>query len=112
MILIEDFDGGIFKYTNEQYHKDIYLARRLYKKKSWWINEKLHKIDEPAIVDLSFWGGIGYKQWFMNGNCHRIDGPAYESAGRIKSWRIKGIPINTISDLFCYLATTNKSRIA
>ena len=49
--------------------------------KFWYLNDKLHREDGPAIECAS-----GTKAWYLNGKCHREDGPAYESANGNKYW--------------------------
>ena len=39
--------------------------------KSWWLNDKLHREDGPAME-----GADGNKFWHLNGKLHREDGPA------------------------------------
>jgi len=41
--------------------------------KSWWVNNRLHRLDGPAIE----WSD-GAKSWYVKGKKHRIDGPAIE----------------------------------
>ena len=36
----------------------------------WWLNDKFHRIDGPAII----YGD--YQEWWLNGKLHRLDGPA------------------------------------
>lgn len=38
--------------------------------KSWWVNDKKHRLDGPA-VEL-----YGTKEWWVNGRKHRTNGPA------------------------------------
>ena len=49
--------------------------------KSWWLNDKLHREDGPAME-----GADGNKFWHLNGKLHREDGPAMEWANGSKSW--------------------------
>jgi len=53
--------------------------------KEWFINNKRHREDGPAVEDA-----CGYKAWFINGRCHREDGPAIEYASGSKEWYING----------------------
>jgi hypothetical protein len=41
--------------------------------KRWFVNNKLHRIDGPAIEYIN-----GEKNWWVNGKLHRTDGPAAE----------------------------------
>ena len=54
--------------------------------KSWFLNDKLHREDGPAIE----WAD-GYKQWYRYGKCHRDDGPAIEYPNGHKEWYADGI---------------------
>ena len=53
--------------------------------KHWYLNDKLHREDGPAIE-----GANGTKCWCINGKLHREDGPAIECADGDKSWYING----------------------
>ena len=52
-----------------------------YKNKRWYLNNKLHREDGPAIENAD-----GSKYWFLNGKLHREDGPAAEWADGTKLW--------------------------
>jgi len=52
-----------------------------YGDKYWILNDKLHRIDGPAIEYSN-----GEKRWHINGKLHRIDGPAIEYADGTKKW--------------------------
>jgi len=56
-----------------------------YGDKCWYLNDKLHRGDGPAIEDAD-----GYKAWYLNGKCHRVDGPAIEWANGTKYWFLNG----------------------
>ena len=49
--------------------------------KKWYLNDKLHRTDGPAIE----WAD-GTKEWWHNGMRHRTDGPAIEWADGTKAW--------------------------
>lgn len=49
--------------------------------KSWYINNKLHREDGPAIEYAN-----GDKRWYYNDKIHRIDGPAIERINGTKCW--------------------------
>jgi hypothetical protein len=49
--------------------------------KSWYLNDKLHRVDGPAIECAD-----GAKYWYLNGKYHRVDGPAIEYADGDKYW--------------------------
>jgi len=53
--------------------------------KSWWLNDKLHREDGPAIEYAS-----GSKFWWLNDKLHREDGPAIECADGYKAWYLNG----------------------
>ena len=53
--------------------------------KYWFLNDKLHREDGPAIEYAS-----GSKSWYLNGKLHREDGPAIECADGDKSWYLNG----------------------
>jgi hypothetical protein len=49
--------------------------------KCWFLNDKLHREDGPAIEYAN-----GTKHWYLNGKLHREDGPAVEYANGGKRW--------------------------
>ena len=53
--------------------------------KRWYINDKLHRTDGPAIEYIN-----GDKHWFLNGKFHRTDGPAIEYKDGTKRWYLNG----------------------
>jgi len=53
--------------------------------KYWYLNDKLHREDGPAIE----WAN-GTKFWCLKGERHREDGPAIEWANGNKFWCLKG----------------------
>ena len=53
--------------------------------KSWYLNNKLHREDGPAIEYPD-----GCKYWYLNGNFHREDGPAIEWENGTKFWFLNG----------------------
>jgi CTP:phosphocholine cytidylyltransferase-like protein len=57
-----------------------------YGTKRWYLNEKLHRTDGPAIERTS-----GTKEWYLNGERHREDGPAIEYADGSKYWFLNGV---------------------
>ena len=52
-----------------------------YGTKRWFLNDKLHCEDGPAI---EYAGGT--KEWYLNGKRHRTDGPAFECYNGTKFW--------------------------
>jgi hypothetical protein len=57
-----------------------------YGNKHWYLNDKLHRLDGPAIELAN-----GNKQWCLDGEIHRTDGPAIEWADGNKTWYLHGI---------------------
>ena len=49
--------------------------------KRWYLNDKLHREDGPAIEYYD-----GSKCWYLNDKRHRTDGPAVELANGNKRW--------------------------
>jgi hypothetical protein len=49
--------------------------------KYWFLNDKLHRTDGPAIEYAT-----GDKLWYLNDQLHRTDGPAIEYADGDKVW--------------------------
>ena len=49
--------------------------------KYWYLDDKLHREDGPAIEYTS-----GTKMWYLNDKRHRTDGPAVECANGSKYW--------------------------
>ena len=43
----------------------------------WYINDKLHRTDGPAVIYYYENGSIYSEEWWVNGKFHRTDGPAY-----------------------------------
>lgn len=56
--------------------------------KCWWLNERLHREDGPAIEYAD-----GSKWWYINGQLHRTDGPALDD-GNFKLWYYQGTKID------------------
>ncbi len=53
--------------------------------KEWYLNDKLHREDGPAIEYVD-----GSKAWYRNGKLHREDGPAIEYVDGSKLWFLNG----------------------
>ena len=53
--------------------------------KEWYLNDKLHRSDGPAVVYAD-----GIKEWRVDGKRHRTDGPAVEYADGSKEWWVDG----------------------
>ena len=56
-----------------------------YGNKHYYLNDKLHRKDGPAVECTS-----GYKSWYQHDKRHRIDGPAVEYADGYKAWYYHG----------------------
>ena len=56
-----------------------------YGTKHWFLNDKLHREDGPAVKDSD-----GYTEWWLNDKRHREDGPAVEWADGTKEWYLNG----------------------
>ncbi len=54
--------------------------------KLWYLNDKLHREDGPAIEFVT-----GTKFWYLNGKLHRKDGPAVEYVNGDKYWYLNNI---------------------
>jgi hypothetical protein len=59
-----------------------------YGTKRWYINNKLHREDGPAVECAD-----GYKAWYINGKLHRENGPAAEYADGDKCWYINDVEL-------------------
>jgi len=51
----------------------------------WYLNDKLHREDEPAIIHSD-----GYQAWCINGEYHREDGPAIIRTDGYQAWYLNG----------------------
>jgi hypothetical protein len=58
------------------YYKDEVVGTQ-----EWYLNDKLHREDGPAVIWAS-----GTQYWFLNGKRHREDGPAIIWADGTQSW--------------------------
>jgi len=47
----------------------------------------LHRVDGPAFIATD---GV-YKEWWLNDKIHRTDGPAIEWANGAKEWFVNGV---------------------
>jgi hypothetical protein len=56
-----------------------------YGNKYWYLNDKRHREDGPAIEWIN-----GAKYWYLNGQLHREGGPAVEEADGSKKWYLNG----------------------
>ena len=68
-----------------------------YGDKYWFLNDKLHRLDGPAIEYSD-----GTKVWYANGFRHRLDGPAYEGYNGDKEWYVNAIYLSGPLDLLEY----------
>lgn len=78
-------DQRWYLYGKQIIHRELGPAMILYGDKYWYRNNKIHRIDGPAIEYKN-----GSKKWYLNGKCHRLDGPAIEYADGYKEWYIEG----------------------
>ena len=82
----EDTYGTKYWYLNDKLHRvDGPAIEYTNGTKFWYLNGKLHREDGPAIEYSS-----GTKRWFLNGKLHREDGPAIEYADGEKRWFLNG----------------------
>ena len=61
----------------------------------WFVNDRLHRTDGPAIIHYYPTGEVKFADWFLNGRFHRVCGPAevsYSICGKTQyiSWWIYG----------------------
>jgi hypothetical protein len=79
--------GNKYWYLNDKLHREdgpaIEYANGA---KQWHLNGKRHRVDGPAIVDTD-----NYKEWYFNDKLHRVDGPAIEFTSGDKRWYYQGI---------------------
>ena len=57
------------------------------KEERWFLNDKRHRTDGPAVIYYWENGSVSYEHWCFNGKHHRADGPAvidYNIDGSIK----------------------------
>jgi len=73
-----------------------------YGTKRWYLNDKYHRTDGPAIEYIN-----GDKHWFLNGKRHRTDGPAIEYYNGTKYWYINGVELSEEE----YLRTTRNNKL-
>jgi len=86
-------------YLNDKLHREDGPAVEFTSgSKCWYLNGEIHREDGPAIE----WAD-GYKSWYLNGKYHREDGPALEWANGAKAWWVDGKKIevpNNDNDIF------------
>ena len=82
--------------VNDYGTKEWYLNNKLHREdgpaieysnggKSWYLNGERHREDGPAVEWIN-----GYKEWYLNGKLHREDGPAIEGKDNYESWFLNG----------------------
>jgi hypothetical protein len=62
------------------------LITDVYGHRFWYLNDKLHRIDGPALENAN-----GSKYWCLKDNAHRIDGPAVEYASGSYEWYLNDV---------------------
>ena len=82
---VEVSDGTKFWYLNDKLHREDGPAIEYADgSKYWYLNDKLHREDGPAVEYAD-----GSKEWYLNDDLHREDGPAVEYADG-KEWYLNG----------------------
>ena len=83
---VHNNNGSKYWYINDKLHREDGPAIEFVRgHKEWFINGKLHRTDGPAIEYAD-----GSKLWYLNGEIHRTDGPAFEHTNGYKEWWING----------------------
>ena len=83
---IDDLDTKYW-YLNDKLHREDGPAIEWFNgDKAWCLNDRLHREDGPAIEFFN-----GDKYWYLNGKLHRTDGPAVEHTNGSKSWFLNGV---------------------
>ncbi len=73
-----------------------------YGNKRWFLNDKIHRVNKPAIEYSS-----GTKCWYLNNKLHRSDGPAVEFKDGDKEWILDGVNLTEEE----YLQVTRKNKL-
>jgi len=71
-----------------------------YGTKRWYLNNKLHRIDGPAVEYAN-----GDKFWYLNGKLHRTDGPAVKCITGYEAWYLNGKMVNKENVIINYNIT-------
>ena len=82
---VDEFGNHIWRNKQGQFHRKNDPAVITPNGKKWFINDKLHRANGPAVE----WSN-GDKEWWINGKLHREDGPAIEHADGRKEWWLNG----------------------
>lgn len=53
--------------------------------KFWYQNNALHRVNNPAIIEL------GFEHWYLNGKRHRIGGPSFYGQGYKPKWYVDNL---------------------
>jgi len=93
LALLKKADYDFPKHVKDQLDKVEYkefpdgrkITRNSAGEKRWLLNDKLHRVDGPALEMPS-----GGEHWFLNGILHRTDGPAVTYASGTKYWYQNG----------------------
>ena len=76
------------KYDNKKFINDDISIQIESDSISIYKNNKLHRVDGPAIVYIN-----GNERWYKNGEFHRDDGPAIIYSNGGKAWYKNGVRI-------------------
>ena len=86
IVKVDDY-GTKRWYLNEKLHRTDGPAIEYYDgSKCWYLNDKRHRTDGPAVEYTD-----GSKEWYLNGKLHRTDGPAVDWVNGEKSWYLNGV---------------------
>jgi hypothetical protein len=85
-----DDDGNKFWYINDKLHReDGPAVENANGSKYWYLNGDLHRTDGPSVEYAD-----GSKEWYLNGKLHRTDGPAVEWSAGSKYWYLNGVELS------------------
>ncbi len=98
-----DTYGTKYWYLNDKLHRSDGPAVEFKSgNKRWYINGELHRTDGPAIEYTD-----GTKYWYLNDEQHREDGPAIEFSNGTKIWYLNGVFLSEEE----YLRTTRNNKL-
>ena len=78
---------------------------------SYYVNNKLHRLDGPAYISYYENGNIEYEGYYVHGKRHRLDGPAYsayceDGSVEIQKYFINGNVCNELQ--YCVIMASMK----